>query len=82
LKCENGIRTKKISWLDKRSSQKNKRKQANTELYLARETSTDWPYFEIRWDGKQQVAEEFKCYMTWQSMTAVLHSTEQQRTER
>ena len=43
-------RMKNISWLDKwGSSQESKRKQANTELYLAKETSMDWPCFETRW---------------------------------
>jgi len=39
----------KISWLNKVTNEENKRRQANTELYLAKETSTDWQCFETQW---------------------------------
>jgi len=39
-------RMDKTSWLDKERSQESKRRQANTEPYLAKETSMEWPCFE------------------------------------
>jgi len=42
-----------ISWLDKVTNKEAlrgvRRRQANTELYLAKETSMDWPCSEKRW---------------------------------
>ena len=43
----------KINRLDKVAneevSQKSKGREENAELYLAKETSMDWPCFETRW---------------------------------
>ena len=68
-------------------------RQANTELYLAKETSRDWPCFETwktfmnllkaEWKVNQQEGgEEFKCYTIWQTTVAMLHLNGQLRTER
>ena len=69
-------------------------RQANTELYLAKETLMDWPCFETWWTfcmkllkaewevNQQEGEEEFKCYTIWQMMVALLHSNVQLRTER
>jgi len=67
------------------------RRQANNELCLAKETLMNWQCFEIgrtsvlkaEWEVSQQEGgEEFKCYMIWQMMVALLHSNGQLRTER
>jgi len=55
---------------------------------LVKETSKDWlslrrdslvNVLKAKWQVNQ---EELQCYMTWQMMMAMLHSNEQQRTEK
>jgi len=47
LKCGYGEEWKRLAGLKKLIM--SKRRQANTELYLAKETSVDWLCFKIRW---------------------------------
>ena len=81
----------KNSWLDKATNEQvltrvGKWKRANTELYLAKETSMADFYMKLltaEWEVKQQEGEdEFKCYTIWQMMVVFLHSNGQLRTQR
>ena len=76
-------RMEKISWLDKVNEEILAKGNINGLAIFWDMTDFCMKLLKTEWNVNQQEGEEeFKCYMIWQMMVAMLHSNGQLRTER